>query len=608
MRLTEIMINDTPPVRQFEINNLSNVVVLAGPNGVGKTRLINSLLATFRNPGVVAQRRLLIEATSSTERSEWGKGVLDTSDANDVTKLHATLTKGRSRNKWESSVINFESDRSIQRVRPFSYSWDVPDPWLEKIGWDTSFNELKSRFEDTIHSIFRKVQSRRHEIANRAEKLIKEGVASMPLDFTDPLALFKRAFSQLLAPKELLDPEAKNQQLYYSFEGQTFPIESLSSGEREVINIVFDFILRNPSHSIIVFDEPELHLHPELSYKLLQTLQTTGEQNQFIFCTHSPDIITASLEHSVVFISPPSSPPSNQAITVHEDDETHQALRLLGQSIGIIALGKRIVLIEGTDASLDKQMYGSIIKSRFPNLVLVPSGGKEVISSFSSIIESILNKTMWGVEFFMLCDRDAVPLHIDRVSVEAEANGRLKVLPRYHIENYFLDENILAAVFGIMEPTETWLLDPKQIRVKLKELARDMISYTTALIESVSYRQAVGNVDLMPKGCNGKTEKELVALITEKANSEIDRIQHALNPTNVGASVQARMAELKASLDNDTDDWKRLIPGKQLLNKFAHVARIDVGRLKTMYVHQVEKDAAQTFGEVIEILDQFSGK
>jgi predicted ATPase len=76
---------------------------------------------------------------------------------------------------------------------------------------------------------------------------------------------FKRAFSQLLAPKELLDPDVKQQQLRYSVDGQEFDLDSLSSGEREVVNIVFDFLLRNPEDCIVFFDEPELHLHPELS-------------------------------------------------------------------------------------------------------------------------------------------------------------------------------------------------------------------------------------------------------------------------------------------------------------------------------------------------------
>ena len=84
---------------------------------------------------------------------------------------------------------------------------------------------------------------------------------------------------------------------------------------------------------------------------LIQTLQTIGSRNQFFLSTHSPDIISASLDRSVVFVSPPrdepGGEPSNQAILVSEDDNTHQALRLLGQSIGIVALGRRRPPLEG---------------------------------------------------------------------------------------------------------------------------------------------------------------------------------------------------------------------------------------------------------------------
>ena len=81
----------------------------------------------------------------------------------------------------------------------------------------------------------------------------------------------------------LLDLDPRNQQLYFDDAGQRLPVSAMSSGEREVVNIVFDFILRAPSDCIIFFDEPEIHLHPELSYRLLQTLKTFGANNQFIF-------------------------------------------------------------------------------------------------------------------------------------------------------------------------------------------------------------------------------------------------------------------------------------------------------------------------------------
>ena len=414
MRINSITAQDVMPVRRFAVNNLSDVVVLAGPNGVGKTRLIGAMLAAFQNIGSPTVR-FIIDATSNSEKEKWQASSLDTAKPVDARKLSVTLQQNRKRSRFESSVINFESDRSIQQIAPFQFSWDFQDPFEEAVGWQVGYGGLRTRLQDTIHSIFRKVRSRRELIARTAERLMKEGAAGEVIelnvaDFPDPLEPFKLAFRQLLAPKELADPDPQKQSLEYIYDGKTFPIASLSSGEREVVNIVFDFLLRGARDCIVFFDEPELHLHPELSYKLLQALKTVGSNNQFVLSTHSPDIITASLDNSVVFIGPPRSPLDNQAIVVTEDDDTHQALKLLGQSIGIISLGKKIVLIEGTDSSLDKQTYGSILRDRFPNLVLVPGGGKGILSSFETLRQNVLERTLWGVEFFILCDRDVVPL------------------------------------------------------------------------------------------------------------------------------------------------------------------------------------------------------
>jgi ABC-type cobalamin/Fe3+-siderophores transport system ATPase subunit len=606
MKLKLIEARNVLPVREFSVDNLSNVVVLAGSNGVGKTRLIQGLLQALQSGGSYPNIRFIIESTSNVEHAQWGKSLLDTSFPEDAHKLALTLQKNRRRTKWESSVIQFESDRSIQQIQPYNFTWDIIDPWEEMIDWSYSFSALKNRFQGTLHSLFRKVQSRRDEISRKAEQLIKSGETRMDLDFPDPLLPFKDAFRQLLAPKELLDPEAKQQQLYYSYQGEQFPLSSLSSGEREVVNIVFDFLLCNPSHSIIIFDEPELHLHPELSYKLLQTLQNVGENNQFIYCTHSPDIITASLDHSVIFITPPKSTISNQAILVSENDETHEALKQIGQSIGIIALGKKLVLIEGKDSSLDKQVYGTILKNKFPNLVLVPSNSKGVITSFSTIATSVLERTIWGVEFFMLCDRDAVPLSDSENYIEEIGKGRLKLLNRYHLENYFLDENILAKIFLKMDPQESWLCDPVEIREKLKNIARHMIAYTTSLIESAKYRNQVGNLDIMPKGCDKKSSDELANLIQMRVRTERERINLIIDEASIKSSVQETFDALNQSIEGDTDSWKKIIPGKQLFNTFAHQSGIGAGRLKALYLSESTNHSPYPFEDIVTIFERFN--
>jgi len=47
-------------------------------------------------------------------------------------------------------------------------------------------------------------------------------------------------------------------------------------------------------------------LHPELSHRLIRYCREIGARNQFVLSTHSPDVITASLDKSVIFIFVPS--------------------------------------------------------------------------------------------------------------------------------------------------------------------------------------------------------------------------------------------------------------------------------------------------------------
>jgi len=605
MRIREIAVSGVPPVRRFEVADLSDTVVLAGANGVGKTRLVEALIKYMSNPSG-ANMRIVIEATDKPEREQWGKEILDTSNPPDAQLFRKTLQQNKLRRNFRSSVLYFESDRSIQQVKPLTFSWDMPDPWKENVSWNYALSGLRNRFPDTLHAIFRKIQSQRNSIAIQAQQLRKKGYNEMKLAFGDPLAPFKTAFAQLLGPKILEDADISNQTLKYSLDGQEFNIQSLSSGEREVLNITFDFILRRPLHCIVFFDEPELHLHSELSSKLINTLKTVGEHNQFIFCTHSPDIISGSLDDSVIFVGPDRGDGANQAISVTPEDRTNEALRSLGHSIGIISLGKKIVLVEGTESSLDKQTYGHILRNRFPDLVLVPSAGKHTISSFRTILSDILDRTIWGVEFRMLCDRDAVPLEGEAAQLKEDSRGRLRVLSRYHLENYFLDEDVLAQVFKEMEPSNSRLTIPGEIRRMLRDIARSQISYATSLIVSKHFREEAGNLDLMPKGCDNKTAAELKAMFRDRQAEEEARFQEAVAVEELDTLVEETFSRLTESVDKDDGTWLAEIPGRQVFSIFCSRARIAPGRLKTLYIGTALDSESSPFQEIVSIFEAFS--
>ena len=69
--------------------------------------------------------------------------------------------------------------------------------------------------------------------------------------------------------------------------------ERLSAGQRLALNCVFHILSKIDLRTLILFDEPELHLHPQLLTGLLNTLSEILEsQDSFaIIATHSPLVI-----------------------------------------------------------------------------------------------------------------------------------------------------------------------------------------------------------------------------------------------------------------------------------------------------------------------------
>jgi ABC-type cobalamin/Fe3+-siderophores transport system ATPase subunit len=606
LRIKKITATNILPVKKFEVDNLSDLVVIAGPNGVGKTRLISGLLQYFQSFNL-PNTSFVIEATNADEEEIFGGKAIDTSNAQDTQKLRTLLQKNRKRRNLKSSVVYFESNRSIQNIKPLSFQFDFPDPWEEELGWNLSFGGLVNRWQDTQHAIFKKIQSQKSAIAARAIQLKREGHGSMNLDFSDPLDPFRKAFLQLLGPKTLAVADIQRQTLTYEYNGETRDINTLSSGEREVLNITFDFLLRKPSDCVVFFDEPELHLHPELLSKLISTLRDVGKNNQFILISHSPDVISSSLDDTVVFLTPPKEDNGNQGVIVKADNENTEALARLGQSVGVVALGKKIVLIEGLNSSLDKQTYTHILKNEFSDLVLLPSGGKGNLQVFESVMHQVLDHSIWGIQFFMLADRDALPSNKSSSVLESETSGKFRTLSKYHLENYFLDSKTLANCFIDMEDETSWLRDPEQIEIALREIAKEHIGYAAALITAKHIRDRVGNIDVMVKNAHTFNLEEFTTKLHEKCTLEETRISSSIKQDEVESYAKEVYQELENQIQCPDHSWKSSIPGKPIFAKFCAKANIPQGRLKTLYISKATEMAESSpFHEIRQIFKDFS--
>ncbi len=136
MRIKSFGIKGAGPIKLVEVNELANVVVFAGPNGVGKTHINSTLIQCAQNPGATQAVWMQIEATNREERTTWGKNILDTRQPLDAASLSASLQRNQRRNKYRSSFLNFDSDRAVRNIQQYGWGWDIGDPLSEDVGWN----------------------------------------------------------------------------------------------------------------------------------------------------------------------------------------------------------------------------------------------------------------------------------------------------------------------------------------------------------------------------------------------------------------------------------------------------------------------------------------
>lgn len=70
-----------------------------------------------------------------------------------------------------------------------------------------------------------------------------------------------------------------------------YPLSMAATGEQVILDYLTQFVYPRPvNNSLILIDEPELHLHPRWIRQLYRALPRMGKDNQFILVTHSPEL------------------------------------------------------------------------------------------------------------------------------------------------------------------------------------------------------------------------------------------------------------------------------------------------------------------------------
>jgi len=101
---------------------------------------------------------------------------------------------------------------------------------------------------------------------------------------------------------EDISQDGRNITLFTNSSGDEFDINELSSGEKQLFLRTLAIKMLNPENSIILIDEPELSLHPKWQQRIVDVYRKIGENNQIIIATHSPHILGSVKKENIILL------------------------------------------------------------------------------------------------------------------------------------------------------------------------------------------------------------------------------------------------------------------------------------------------------------------
>jgi predicted ATP-dependent endonuclease of OLD family len=83
---------------------------------------------------------------------------------------------------------------------------------------------------------------------------------------------------------------------------ETIQLEQLSSGEKQLLLILFKVFLMDEKPYVLLMDEPEISLHISWQQSLIETIRTLNPNCQLIIATHSPSIFGKGWGDKITFM------------------------------------------------------------------------------------------------------------------------------------------------------------------------------------------------------------------------------------------------------------------------------------------------------------------
>lgn len=215
---------------------------------------------------------------------------------------------------------------------------------------------------------------------------------------------------------------------------RTYNAIEMSDGERVIFYLIGEIVCAKQD-SIIIIDEPEMHIHKSLTKKLWDEIEQMRSDCVFVYLTHDIDFTVSRANCVKIWVK-------GFAGNDTWEYELINPLEKIPEQVYLELLGSRqpIIFNEGDNSSWDYQLYQVL----FPDKTIYPLGGCSKVLEATKAFNShtgLHHATVQGI-----IDRDR---RSDEDIRKMEQNG-VTVLKAAEIENLFLLESVIKLVAGHM--------------------------------------------------------------------------------------------------------------------------------------------------------------
>jgi putative ATP-dependent endonuclease of OLD family len=338
-----------------------------------------------------------------------------------------------------------------------------------------------------------------------------------------------------------------------------FLLEVNGAGVREALRLILDFEFQQPS--ILLVEEPEVHLHPALEIAMMRFLKQISASCQVFVSTHSTNFLDAGDLRNVYLVSKEKH--TNVQLLDLEEAQS-KIPKELGLRLSTLFMFDRLLFVEGpSDEATVRELANKVgVNLAQRNVGFIRMGGVRNFTHYANeAILSFLSKRQ--VEIFFLLDHDEKDnQEVETIKTRLGDKATVKILSKREIENYLLKPKAIAAFIGSKTrsagKTGT-ALSPERISELLSACADELKEFTIGkhvvkfLCKPVFVTDSwIGEISKV--GTKGAIQAEL----DKQINSVIER-------KNSAEEVYDRES---AALAQRWDSEKlNLVPGTELLDK-----------------------------------------